>query len=43
MGLSVADNFLTRLIFVFLFVLGMTMYGNEFQTKEKQILTEMKS
>ena len=42
MGLSVADNFLTRLIFIFLFFLIMTMYANEFQTKEKQKLTEIK-
>ena len=39
MGMSVADNFLTRLIFIFLFFLVMTMYANEFQTKEKQKLT----
>ena len=37
MGMSVADNFLTRLIFIFLFFLVMTMYANEFQTKEKPI------
>ena len=36
MGMSVADNFLTQLIFIFLFFLVMTMYANEFQTKEKQ-------
>ena len=42
MGMSVADNFLTRLIFIFLFFLVMTMYANEFQTKEKQKLTEKK-
>ena len=43
MGMSVADNFLTRLIFIFLFFLVMTMYANEFQTKEKQKLTEIKN
>ena len=43
MGLSVADNFLTRLIFIFLFFLVMTMYGNEFQTTEKQKFTEIKT
>ena len=42
MGMSVADNFLTRLIFIFLFFLVMTMYANEFQTKEKQKLTGKK-
>ena len=31
--------FLTRLILIFLFFLVMTMYANEFQTKEKQKLT----
>ena len=36
MGMSVADNFLTRLIFIFLFFLGMTMYANEFQTTENR-------
>ena len=34
--------FLTRLILIFLFFLVMTMYANEFQTKEKQKLTEKK-
>ena len=42
MGMSVADNFLTLLIFIFLFFLVMTIYANEFQTKEKQKLTENK-
>ena len=40
MGMSVADNWL---IFIFLFFLVMTMYANEFQTKEKQKLTEIKN
>ena len=43
MGMSVADNFLTWLIFIFLFFLVMTMYANEFQTKGKQKLTEKKN
>ena len=42
MGVSVADNFLTRYYFILLFFLGMIMYGNKFQTKEKQKLTEIK-
>ena len=42
MGMSVADNFLTRLIFIFLLFLVITMYANEFQTKEKQKLSEIK-
>ena len=40
MGMSVADN---RLIFIFLFFLVMIVYANEFQTKEKQKLTEKKN
>ena len=43
MGMSVADNFLTRLILIFLFFLVMTMYANEFQTKDKQKLAEIKN
>ena len=43
MGMYVADNFLTLLIYIFLFFLVMTIYANEFQTKEKQKLTEIKN
>ena len=43
MGLSVADNFLSQLIFIFLFFLVMTIYANEFQTKKKRKLTEIKN
>ena len=43
MGMFVADNFLIWLIYIFLFFLVMTMYANEFQTTEKQKLTEIKS
>ena len=42
MVMSVADNFLIWLIYIFLFFLVMTMYANEFQTG-KQKLTEIKS
>ena len=38
----VAVNFLFQLIFVFPLFLGMVMYANEFETKEKQKLTEIK-
>ena len=43
MVMSVADNFLIWLIYIFLFFLVMTMYANEFQTTGKQKLTEIKS
>ena len=39
----VAVNFLFQLIFVFALFLGMVMYANEFETKEKQKLTEIKN
>ena len=39
----VAVNFLFQLIFVFPLFLGMVMYANEFETKEKQKLTEIKN
>ena len=31
----VVGNFLSQLIFIFLLFLGMVMYANEFETKEK--------
>ena len=37
----VAVNFLFQLIFVFPLFLGMVMHANEFETKEKQKLTEI--
>ena len=39
----VAVNFLFQFIFVFALFLGMVMYANEFETKEKQKLTEIKN
>ena len=39
----VAVNFLFQLIFVFPLFLGMVMHANEFETKEKQKLTEIKN
>ena len=39
----VAVNFLSQLIFTFPLSLGMVMYTNEFETKEKQKLTEIKN
>ena len=39
----VAVNFLFQLIFVFPLFMGMVMYANEFETKEKQKLTEIKN
>ena len=38
----VVVNFLSQLIFIFLLFWGMVMYANEFETKEKQKLTEIK-
>ena len=32
-----------QLIFLFLLFLGMVMYANEFETKEKQKLAELKN
>ena len=37
----VVVNFLSQVSFVFLLFLGMVMYANEFETKEKQKLTEI--
>ena len=39
----VVVNFLFQLIFIFPLFLGMVMYANEFITKEKQKLTEIKN
>ena len=39
----VAVNFLFQLIFIFPLFWGMVMYANEFKTKEKQKLTEIKN
>ena len=39
----VVVNFLFQLIFIFPLFLGMVIYANEFKTKEKQKLTEIKN
>ena len=39
----VVVNFLFQLIFIFALFWGMVMYANEFKTKEKQKLTEIKN
>ena len=39
----VVVNFLFQLIFIFPLFWGMVMYANEFKTKEKQKLTEIKN
>ena len=39
----VVVNFLFQLIFSFPLFWGMVMYANEFKTKEKQKLTEIKN
>ena len=38
----VVVNFLSQLIFIFPLFLGMVMYANDFETKEKQKLSEIK-
>ena len=40
---NVAVNILSHIIFVFLLFLGMLMYPNEGETKEKQKLPEIKN
>ena len=40
--IHVVVNFLFQLIFIFPSFLGMVMCANEFKTKEKQKLTEIK-
>ena len=42
-NIYVVVNFLSQLIFIFLLFWGMVMYADEFQTKEKQKLTEIKN
>ena len=42
-NVNVVVNFLFQLIFVFPLFWGMVMYANEFKTKEKQKLTEIKN
>ena len=39
----VVVNFLFQLIFIFPLFWGMVMYADEFKTKEKQKLTEIKN
>ena len=39
----VVVNFLFQLIFIFPLFLGMVIYANEFKTKEKQKLNEIKN
>ena len=39
----VVVNFLFQLVFIFPLFWGMVMYANEFKTKEKQKLTEIKN
>ena len=39
----VVVNFLSQVIFVFLLFWGMVMYANEFETKEKEKLPEIKN
>ena len=39
----VVVNFLSQVIFVFLLFLGMVMYANEVETKEKEKLPEIKN
>ena len=43
MYVYVVVNFLSQVIFVFLLVLGMIMYANEVETKEKLKLPEIKN
>ena len=42
-NIYVVVNFLFQLIFIFPLFWGMVMYANEFKTKEKQKLTEIKN
>ena len=42
-NVDVVVNFLFQLIFIFPLFWGMVMYANEFKTKEKQKLTEIKN
>ena len=40
---NVVVNFLSQVIFVFLLFLGMVMYANEVETKEKEKLSDIKN
>ena len=40
---DVVVNFLSQAIFIFALFLGMVIYANEFETKEKQKLPEIKN
>ena len=40
---NVVVNFLSQVIFVFLLFLGMVMYANEVETKEKEKLPDIKN
>ena len=42
LNVYVVVSFLSQVIFVFLLFLGMVMYANEVETKEKQKLPEIK-
>ena len=42
-NIYVVVNFLSQVIFIFPLFLGMVIYANEFETKEKQILPEIKN
>ena len=42
MVVNVVVNFLSQVIFIFPLFLGMVIYANEFETKEKQKLPEIK-
>ena len=42
-NVNVVVNFLSQVIFVFLLFLGMVMYANEVETKEKEKLPEIKN
>ena len=41
--INVVVNFLSQIIFVFLLFLGMVMFANEVETKEKEKLPEIKN
>ena len=43
LNVLVVVNFLSQLIFIFPLSLGMVMYANEFEAKEKQKLTKIKN
>ena len=43
LGIFVVVNFLSQVIFVFLLCMGMVIYVNEVETKEKQKLPKIKN